>query len=322
MGRIVYRSAVGADEDGILALATEALGWGSDDRFRRLFRWKHDENSFGPSPRWVAVDEGRIVGFRTLMRWRFVHHSLGVKTAVRAVDTATAPSHRGRGIFRGLTMAAIEELQAEGIDFVFNTPNDQSRPGYLKMGWVELGRPRVGVVPRLRSLGKIARSRTAADRWSLDADLGRDARGFFREADERWSDLWTNAGDGWQVERSLDWCRWRYGLADLRYRVLTTEDVGIAGPDGAIVFRLRRRGPSVEATVVQVAARGAARRALLRRLLGVADYVLVAMTERLDATPAVAVGAFSPLVTWRDLAHSGPIPLDRFRFGLADLELF
>ena len=59
--------------------------------------------------------------------------------AVRAVDTATDPDYQGRGLFTRLTLQAIDELRAEGVDFVFNTPNDQSRPGYLKMGWQVVG---------------------------------------------------------------------------------------------------------------------------------------------------------------------------------------
>src|SRR5699024_2674537 len=140
-------------------LARETLGWGDDDRHRQLFRWKHDENEFGPSPRWVAVAGDRVVGFRTMMRWRFRHPSHRPLTAVRAVDTATAPDFQGRGIFRSLTMTAIEQLQEQHVDFVFNTPNDQSLPGYLKMGWTELGRPPVAVAPRLRSAPRTMRSR-------------------------------------------------------------------------------------------------------------------------------------------------------------------
>ena len=31
----------------------------------------------------------------------------------------------------------MEACKADGVHFVFNTPNDKSKPGYLKMGWVE-----------------------------------------------------------------------------------------------------------------------------------------------------------------------------------------
>lgn len=34
----------------------------------------------------------------------------------------------------------MEACKADGVHFVFNTPNDKSKPGYLKMGWVEQGK--------------------------------------------------------------------------------------------------------------------------------------------------------------------------------------
>ena len=77
-------------------------------------------------------------GFRTLMRWEFLDGERVVR-AVRAVDTATHPDYQGRSIFTRLTLHALDELVAEGVEFVFNTPNEQSRPGYLKMGWQVVG---------------------------------------------------------------------------------------------------------------------------------------------------------------------------------------
>jgi GNAT superfamily N-acetyltransferase len=65
--------------------------------------------------------------------------------AVRAVDTATHPDWQGRGIFSRLTLGALDDLRDDGVDCVFNTPNDKSRPGYLKMGWQQVGKVPVSV---------------------------------------------------------------------------------------------------------------------------------------------------------------------------------
>ena len=46
-------------------------------------------------------------------------------------------------------MSAVEEARLDGVDLNFNTPNQQSGPGYLKMGWHEVGRIRPLVRPRL-----------------------------------------------------------------------------------------------------------------------------------------------------------------------------
>lgn len=132
-----YRSL---DEPAVLALLHRALGGGrAFDRTDRFWRWKHQDNVFGPSLMLVAEDGG-ILGLRAFMRWEFAGEGRGIR-AVRAVDTATHPEHRRRGVFSDLTRAAVRRARQEGVDLIFNTPNRQSLPGYLKLGWTYVGRP-------------------------------------------------------------------------------------------------------------------------------------------------------------------------------------
>ncbi|MCZ7535484.1 MAG: GNAT family N-acetyltransferase [Acidimicrobiia bacterium] len=148
---LVIRPATADDLPAILDLLAAAMSRDTaDPRFEALYRWKHEENAFGPSPAWVASDPaagGRIAGVRVFMRWEFDAGGER-RRAVRAVDTATHPEYQGRGIFTRLTLHALEAVREEGVDFVFNTPNDQSRPGYLKMGWEQVGRMPVACRPR------------------------------------------------------------------------------------------------------------------------------------------------------------------------------
>jgi Acetyltransferase (GNAT) domain len=138
---IVVRQARANDRPQILALVARILGWGMDSRNEALFAWKHEHNVFGPSPAWVALDGDHLAGFRTFLRWEFELGGTPIRAA-RAVDTATDHAYQRRGVFRRLTLLALEELEVDGPTFVFNTPNDQSRPGYLSMGWqVSVGSP-------------------------------------------------------------------------------------------------------------------------------------------------------------------------------------
>ena len=74
---------------------------------------------------------------------------------------------------RSSTLAAIDELRAESVAFVFNTPNDKSRPGYLKMGWHEVGRVPVSIsLRRLQSIPRVARSMRPAVKWSEPTAVG------------------------------------------------------------------------------------------------------------------------------------------------------
>jgi GNAT superfamily N-acetyltransferase len=115
------------DRPAILALLTKSLGWHDDPRYQALFEWKHDQNPFGRSPMWVACDGDRVVALRVFMRWQFRRGNETLR-AVRAVDTATDPEYQGKGLFTALTLHGLDELRADGVDFVFNTPNAQSLP--------------------------------------------------------------------------------------------------------------------------------------------------------------------------------------------------
>lgn len=102
-----------------------------------LFNWKHVENPAGQSYGLVAENEqGQVIGVRLFMWWDLQAGNERYK-AIRPVDTATDRAYRGKGIFKTLTLQGLEALEGR-YDFIFNTPNKKSLPGYLKMGWKTL----------------------------------------------------------------------------------------------------------------------------------------------------------------------------------------
>ena len=321
------RSAGLADRPAVLELLSASLGWLPDDHSARFFDWKHDQNPFGRSPGWVALAGEEVVGFRTFLRWEY-ECSDGVEhRAVRAVDTATHPRFQGRGIFRRLTLAALEDLTAEGVDFVFNTPNAQSRPGYLKMGWTEVGRLPTSVRPvSLGSPLRMFRARVPAERWSTPTDAGRPAAEVL--ADPSLSDLISAlAPDGRLHTRVTPaYLRWRYGFEPLAYRVVTVSD-DVA--DGLAVFRLRRRGAALECALCDVLIRAGDRsayRALLRSVVRMsgADYVIRIGGALIDQSGFFRLPRQGPVLTWRALGEGGGpgATLADWRLGLGDVELF
>lgn len=137
---ITVRPYTDTDLAGVLDLLKAALGETAVlKRTPELFAWKHLDNPFGRSILLVAEADQRIVGLRAFMRWELTTRSGQTLRCVRAVDTATHPDYRRRGIFRRLTEAALAEAEADGVHMVFNTPNPKSGAGYLKMGWQEVG---------------------------------------------------------------------------------------------------------------------------------------------------------------------------------------
>ncbi len=308
----------------MLSLLSASLGWGGDERFASFFTWKHKENPFGTSPGWVAVDGGNIVGFRTFLRWELEGPD-GVVRAVRAVDTATHPDHQRRGIFSRLTRRALDELTAEGVGLVFNTPNDRSGPGYLKLGWVGLGRITVAARPTApSSLLRLIGARGAAERWSMPVDAGLDPTGIM--SDPALGDLLASQPTvtGLRTRRTPGFLAWRYGFHPLRYRlVLAGGDIG----DGFAVFRVRRRGRAVEASVTDVLVPGAdpkLRRTALRRVASIpgVDHVLTLSEGDAWRTGFVPVPGQGPNLVARPLAGTTVLPRSGWNLTLGDVELF
>ncbi|MFM8303777.1 MAG: GNAT family N-acetyltransferase [Actinomycetota bacterium] len=322
---VVVRRATAGDRPEILAVAGRSLGWEPGPATEAHFTWKHADNPFGASPMWVAEVGGRVAGFRTFLRWEFLHAG-EVRHAVRAVDTATDPEFQGRGIFTTLTRAALDELTAEGVDFVFNTPNAQSRPGYLKMGWVVVGRLPVVVRPAgPGGLLRIARARTPADRGAVPTAAGTPAATVFadRGLAER---LLTHVppGAGLTTRRSVEYLRWRFGPEALHYRVVA----GPEGPEaGAVVFHLRRRGPALEAVICETlvpAGDARTRAAAFARISeeSGADYLLALRSPRPPGRRFWPVPGAGPVLTSRVLATAPPAARADWHLGLGDVELF
>ena len=327
---VEMRPYVDGDEAGVLALLEASLGSGpGGGRTHDFFAWKHLDNPFGRSFMLVAFKDGRLAGLRAFMRWTFTAGGRGVR-AVRAVDTATHPDYRGMGIFTQLTTAALEELSGEA-EFVFNTPNSKSKPGYLKLGWrvagelpisVKVRRP-IRFVRGFRGMRDTAThagsgpvvnaprlSEMAVSDAELEALLG--ARG---EADDRLTTAHSAAS-----------LRWRYSESpDLDYRA-------VGGADGLVIFRVRARGALWETTVAEVLVGDAgAARGLLKSAARSAD--VDHMTCLLPSGSTALKGARrtgfvrSPIgmtLTARPLQEGSSKPLDMrsWALSLGDVEVF
>jgi GNAT superfamily N-acetyltransferase len=321
---VAIRRAVAADEPAVLALLAAAMDRPADERFRRLFRWKHHDSPFGPSPAWVAEVDGEVAGYRALLRWEF-DSATGPQRAVRAVDTATHPDHQGNGIFRTLTLHALDAVGADAA-FVFNTPNDKSRPGYLKMGWEPVGTLRPKMRPAgLTRIPAIVRGRVPASHWGQPTTAGTTATEAFaddRATEELLASMANSGEERLRTRRSPAYLRWRYDADLLGYRVLP---LGRDIREGAVCFRLRRRGAAVEATIGDLLVPGAAptvERRLIRAVLRAsgADYALV--LGRSWRSGVVTVPGQGPTLVWRQL-HGGHAPsLERWALTMGDIELF
>ena len=91
------------------------------------FDWKYKENPAGDSLHVFTETEGEVVASRVF--WRM---DLPNQRGYQCVDTAVLESFRGRGLFSRSIDIAKEVLNG---DLIYNLPNSQSGPLYLKKGW-------------------------------------------------------------------------------------------------------------------------------------------------------------------------------------------
>lgn len=322
---LTVRQATAGDVPELLALLRASMQRADDRRFDALYRWKHLDNAFGPSPAWVACDGARIVALRVFMRWELLRAGEVVR-AVRAVDTATHPDYQGRGLFTRLTLGALPDLAAEGVEFVFNTPNDQSRPGYLKMGWHDVGRLPTSVRPaRPGGALAMARARVPAAHWSEPASFGDPPADVLADTTGI-EELLAAVPPSSALRTRLDSAvlRWRYGGDLLQYRAVTGRR-GLA--DGVAFVRVRARGAARELVVAHLVVPGRDRRrtgsllrAVRRAARGEVDYLLA-----LGRPPGFApLPGQGPRLTARAVAGDArpPVSVADVALSLGDIELF
>jgi GNAT superfamily N-acetyltransferase len=269
---LVVRAFRPDDIPACLALLEVCLAGGpTGRRDAAFFAWKHLDNPFGQSVSLVAERDGEIVGLRMLMRWNLVSGTRTIR-AVRAVDTATHPAAQGQGIFRRLTTAALELAAADAV-LVFNTPNDQSRPGYLRMGWTVVDDLPVLIRPvrPLRFARYARRSRAALPPRGIDQPECVLPTTQDLLAVPGLDDLLVEVEDARQDDERLrtrltcDYLRWRYvDVPDVVYRYAAVHDGGQLR--GLAVGRMRTRGELREFTLTELITRPRDRQGL-RRLL-------------------------------------------------------
>lgn len=185
---------------------------GLDDTFTEsFFRWKHVQNPFGKSFGFLVEDEGDIIGIRMFMFWKF-KKSKEYKTAIRPVDTVVDKRYRGKGLFKKLNLDGIELCKGK-FDVIFNTPNDNSLPGNLKMGWNLLeDSPKV-------KMGLL-------NPFSKKKEVEKIEMGSFN-----FKKVYGSSSLMWQTNKTGEFLKWRY--EDKKYRL-------VRYADSFMIFSLRK----------------------------------------------------------------------------------
>lgn len=307
------REATENDIPEILKVLRASLGETSSKKTEEVWRYKHIENPFGKSLVLIAEENQELIGVRAFMRWKWQKGDK-VYSAFRAVDTATHPDHQGKGIFKKLTLKALEIGEENGDHFVFNTPNTQSKPGYIKMGWSEVDKLRI----QLRPLNLI-KGRNNKLKYSVVGkakDIEKLVNAFF-EKERKSNRLFT--------PKHLEFLIWRYINNPLQsYTVIFDKEYFIAG-------YVKKRGKLKEFRISDVIISDRSEKQTRLAILEMANTsganVLSISPNRGISFKTGLTGNFGPVLTVKNInlhevEEQGLLDLSSWNYSLGDLELF
>lgn len=289
---MVIAEASESDVPEIINLLKVSLGEALMPKSLELWNWKHELNPFGKSYVFIAREQGQLIGVRALMRWDWRFRG-GLVRSVRAVDTATHPDHQGKGVFTGLTSTAVEQCRKDGIEFIFNTPNHASLPGYLKLGWTRIGR--MPITTTIATQGFFGSREFPRE----DYEIGPRLMAF---------SLRTSRGDDdgphphpMVTRHTIDSLRWRYlGNPSLKYFAIADA----SSPDQfLVVFRLKQHKNFRELRICDVFLKDEDQGKLIARSL---RQVSIQAGAAVITVSNAALHLF-PSVRW----HAGPLIICR-----------
>jgi hypothetical protein len=163
-----------------------------------------------------------------------------------------------------------------------------------------------------------------ADKWSTPTAAGEPAGERLGGSDVV-ALLAAQPQGGVRTPKTQEFLRWRYGFGPLHYRVLPADER--RPEDGLVVFRVRRRGRALEATITDLLL-PEPRPRLVRRLVGRvltatgADYAVGLAGPALRGAWMLPAPGQGPVLTWRDVCEEHPRPIEEWHLVVGDVELF
>jgi len=133
---------------------------------KSLFEKKYLNNIYGSSVLVFAYKDDKCVGVRAF--WR---NDIEDIKSFQPCDTAVLKEARGEGIFTKMTLKALEEIGDDVL--IYNFPNDNSLPGYLKLGWQVYTRKRYKIFNPFRDFSLIDKIPEDYLKWML-SDINSD----------------------------------------------------------------------------------------------------------------------------------------------------
>jgi len=304
------RPAKAEDISYIIDVLKAGLGESLIRKNEQIWQYKHLDNPFGQSVVLVAKKDNRLAGVRAFMQWKWQKNDK-VWQAYRAVDTATHPDFQRQGIFKKLTLEILNQISQKQESFVFNTPNDNSRPGYLKMGWQIIGKIKTAVVPVLMQPALFLKNNIHNDFSGL-----KNLTRLHNEQLQQSGKLFT--------PKTPDYLQWRYQNNPMQsYKTIVT-------PDFYIAYYIKKHRFFKELRVSELINPENKNRQIIKQILQKEAYnnkcIIITLADK-NLFRLQLYGNFGPVLTFKDLTGDNHLwqlaqNIDNWHYSLGDLELF
>jgi|GEM_PF-1248061 len=281
---VTVRRFVPADAPAVRDLMVAAYGDAVDPQ--DVYEWWSNGHLPDATGYMVAEIDGRIVGAQPMELFPYLDGDREMTGGV-LTGVGVHPGHRRKGVFTALVEACEAEAWRRGASFVTTMPNDKSRPGFIKMGYVDLGRRRFlvrllraatlggAVVPVLGHIGgagataaqvvmsRVVRASGAKVREVSGAPVtpgaskasGSAPAALAPSALEAWPGLFARQAGrigGVGVSRNREWLQWRYlRMPRRRYRYFEAHADGRCM--GVAISTQERRGRAMVGYIMEMA---------------------------------------------------------------------
>lgn len=224
---VVIREFQPTDEQAVVEITQAAYGASVDPK--EVYEYwargiRADSTSY-----MVAEIGGRVVGTQPMEYFDYTFAKGNCKGGI-LTGVAVHPNFQGMGIFTKLVQACEEAAWLHGASFVTTMPNDKSKPGFIKMGYVDLGQRSLAV--RVLNGGELVRKKIpwigqlfGATGAFVQNSLFRISKGVpgklceVNEPSSDWESLFLSKCSqdrGLGITRNLEWLLWRYKKMPVR----------------------------------------------------------------------------------------------------------
>lgn len=302
-----YQLAKPTDVEQIVTLFKLCLGTAGGAPTMAFWNWKHNQNPAGVSPVILAWDGDKLIGIRAFMCYKFIKNN-ETYFGYRPVDTATHPDYQGKGIFKKLTLTLLEDLKKkEENAFVFNTPNSKSKPGYLKMGWLEWGKPFLQLMPAFSLFGN-----------SFKKDQERLLNYDF-------STIFTSKSDHLAVYKDSEYFVWRYQKISLQQYGMKI--IYVNKTPYTIIYRQKKIKFLNEYRICDVLKNNIIctemSTILLFKMFFSFGFGVLSFINKKTFWFTLKLNKKAPMITYRKINEEDAIlPFNDFDFSIGELELF